>query len=119
MGSCSWAPTVASRCALGQSNTGLSWQRPTQGLLPACKLTSTRESINGVKTALEHGLKEMESSRNIVTSQLTLATGSDQEEVWVEALQQIRSLGQHAESRLAKSAELDDSENIFIRGGKI
>ena len=39
------------------------------------ELTSTRESINKIKTALEHGLKEMEASRSIVTSQLTLVTG--------------------------------------------
>ena len=31
--SCSWAPTVSSGCALGQSNTSLSWQRPSQGEL--------------------------------------------------------------------------------------
>ena len=114
------------------------------------ELTFTRESINKIKTALEHGLKEMEASRSIVTSQLTLVTGgickqhltkvkdpphphpslfqschslsnsqgSGQEELWVEALQQIRSLGQLAESTLAKSAELE-SENIFISGGRI
>ena len=114
------------------------------------ELTSTRESINKIKTALEHGLKEMEASRSIVMSQLTLVTGGickqhltkvkdpphphpslfqschslsnsqgvDREELWVEALQQIRSLGQHAESTLAKSAELE-SENIFISGGRI
>ena len=39
------------------------------------ELTSTRESINEIKTALEHGLKEMEASRSIVTSQLTMVTG--------------------------------------------
>ena len=39
------------------------------------ELTSTRESINKIKTALEHGLKEMEASRSIVMSQLTLVTG--------------------------------------------
>ena len=48
-------------------------------------------------------------------------SGSDREEPWVEALQQIRSLGQHAEGTLAKSAEI---ENMFISaqqtgGGRI
>ena len=39
-------------------------------------LTSTRESINTIKTALEQGLEEMKSSRSIVTSQLfTMGTG--------------------------------------------
>merc|ERR1712083_472579 len=85
-------------------------------------LTSTRESINTIKTALEQGLEEMKSSRSIVTSQLfTMGTGSDREGLWVEALQQIRSLGQHAEGTLAKSAEI---ENMFISaqqtgGGRI
>ena len=50
-------------------------------------------------------------------------SGSDREELWVEALQQIRSLGQHAEGTLAKSAEIDGG-NMFISaqqtgGGRI
>ena len=47
------------------------------------------------------------------------SAGSRREETWVEALQRIRSQGQHAESRLTKSAEFGHTSDPLTGGGRI
>ena len=47
------------------------------------------------------------------------SAGSRREETWVEALQRIRSQGQHAESRLTKSAEFGHMGDPLAGGGRI
>merc|ERR1712066_300927 len=130
MGSCSWPPTVGGRSAIVAT-----WVGEIEGTEERLKrrafdlfgivahreeeLASTKESVSLIKNALEQGLKDMESARTMVTSQLVEAPGSRREETWVEALQRIRSQGQHAESRLTKSAEFGHMSDPLTGGGRI
>ena len=85
--------------------------RPKQ--LARLKLSLTNLSLRG-KYKVQDALANEGSKKYILYS-----AGSRREETWVEALQRIRSQGQHAESRLTKSAEFGHMSDPLTGGGRI
>ena len=85
--------------------------RPKQ--LARLKLSLTNLSLKG-KYKVQGALANEGSKKYILYS-----AGSRREETWVEALQRIRSQGQHAESRLTKSAEFGHMSDPLTGGGRI
>ena len=85
--------------------------RPKQ--LARLKLSLTNLSLRG-KYKAQEAFANGRSKKYILYS-----AGSRREETWVEALQRIRSQGQHAESRLTKSAEFGHMSDQLTGGGRI
>ena len=81
--------------------------------LALLKLSLTNLSLRG-KYKAQEALANGRSKKYILYS-----AGSRREETWVEALQRIRSQGQHAESRLTKSAEFGHMSDPLTGGGRI